>query len=161
LDGTLVTSLFRSIEREQPDTMSVIDQNQLAEAIRLHFLSCPFFPVKPKDFGIDTFSEEGETITLHMEVGKVIKTYVDGTRIVYQPVSLFYRTSNTSRNEERSSMLGALNKIGDWLLEGPPLNLKPKFLVRSFAQASMASLYSQENTVLGYQATYSLEYETI
>jgi hypothetical protein len=139
--------------------MSVTDQTQLAEALRSHFLSCPFFPVPSKDFGIDTFSPEGETITLHMDVGRVIKTYVDGTKIVDQPVTLFFRSVYTTGNNERSQMLGVLNKLGEWL-ESTPLDLKPKFKVRSFKQAAMSSLYVQETQILGYMATYTLQYET-
>lgn len=140
--------------------MTVTEQSQLAEAIRTYFMGSGILPVDETNFGIDTFSDEGDSVVLHMEPGRVIKTYVDGTRIVLQPVSIFYRSAYTTTNGERSEMLGTLNKLGDWLLETEPLNLRPKFLVRSFKQGAMASLYIQDNQVLGYTANYVLEYET-
>jgi hypothetical protein len=140
--------------------MSVTDQAQLAEALRAHLLSCPGFPVPGRDFGIDAFSLEGDTMTLHMEAGRTIRTYVDGTRIIRQPFGLFFLSTPTESTGERSRMLGVLNKIGEWMASAGPPDIRPKFKATAFEQVSMASLFVQDDKQLGYTATYVLEYET-
>jgi hypothetical protein len=140
--------------------MSVAEQGQLAKALRAHLLTCPCFPVAGKDFGIDAFSLEGETMTLHMEAGKPVRTYIDGTRVIRQPFGLFYLSTPTESVREQSRMLGVLNKIGEWMASAGPPDIRPKFKPMAFEQVSMASLFVQDDKQLGYTATYVLEYET-
>jgi hypothetical protein len=140
--------------------MSAIDQLKLAEAIRKHLLTCPFFPVKGGLFGIDTLSIDGESMALTMDVGKIIKTFIDGTRVISQPFTLIYRSTLTENDMEKSSMIGVLNQIGEWMQGDGLPDFMPKFKVRNLEQVSMASNYIEDEKFIGYGATYVLEYET-
>jgi hypothetical protein len=139
--------------------LSATEQKALAERLRRHILTCPDLPVSGGAFSLDGLDMERESMSLQMNEGKPVKIYVDGSRLMRQPFTIYYRAATTEVNEEKSAMMGCLNSIGDWMDDAGPPDLGQGFTPGRFEQITLASIAQQESDVLVYLAAYMLEYE--
>lgn len=146
--------------------MSVQDEVLLAETLRMYFVEhCTFLPVKGGAFSLDTLLPNAESMSLQMNGGQTLHQWLDGSRVMLQPFTLFYRGNVADDNETKSSMLGTLNAIGAWMdsvmAKAPPF-LGDWLTVNRFEQVQTANIAErgEGNTFIVYQAGYVLGYET-
>lgn len=140
--------------------MSAAEQKNLTEKLRQYLLTCPYLPVKGGGLNLDALDAKGQSLSLQMEGGQAIKTYVDGSRVMRQPFSLNYRNAATKGNVEKSDMIGTLNAIGEWMLTTPLPDLGRGLRPNRIEQVILGQIIEQDNTIVGYGAQYVLEYET-
>lgn len=140
--------------------MSFAEQRDLAEKLRLHILSFPQMPVKGGAFYLDAvFSGIGKSMSLQINPGQTLEQYLDGSRVMRQPFSIYYSSSATEMNENKSAMMGTLNSIGIWMEKEALPDLGPGIKPLKMEQEVSASIYQQDNATVGYMAQYILEYE--
>ena len=142
--------------------MSVGDQIALAEMLRRFLLEFASLPVKPGQFNLDGLMAAGKSMSLQITGGQVLKTYIDGTKRIRLPFTLFYRSTDNVSNDYKSSMIGSLNAIGDWLdsLTEPPF-FGDSFKVIRLEQVQTANIIEQLDNIVTYQAGFALDYETV
>jgi hypothetical protein len=137
------------------------DQLELAEQLRNYLLTYPDLPVKKGELLLDGLNEEGDSICLQLNPGAVIKTYLDGGRIMRQPFTLFYRSTTTDNNLNKAQMIQFLNDVGSWMDKNNPPNLSPSYKTIKIEQATLATIYIRDQVEIGYQASYLLDYEKL
>jgi hypothetical protein len=135
--------------------------SRLAEAIRNHVMACPALPVGGGAISLDYLAPEGPSMSIQLNPGRVVKTYLDNTRIMRQPFTILYRSANTENDFDKSLMIGALNGIGEWMARAGPPELPEGFRAIECGQDELANIFTKENQVMGYSATYTLDYETL
>ena len=126
----------------------------LRDLVRLY----PGLPVKPGEVALDYLEGKGASVCVQLNEGRVIKTFIDGGRVWMQPFTVVYRTKSIKSDEDKVRMIGFLNGLGEWLSTLGPKDLPPR-TVGGMGQLGLASVYEQDNVVLGYAATYGFEYE--
>ncbi|UQZ90205.1 hypothetical protein C4J81_13740 [Deltaproteobacteria bacterium Smac51] len=141
--------------------MSIVEDMELAEKLRLHILSFPDFPVKGGQFSLDmVLGGTGQSMSLQINPGQYITKYIDGSGTVRQPFTLYYGSSATDMNKNKSAMMGILNSIGKWMERQGSLDLGDDLRPIQIEQVTSASVYEQDNVTLAYAAQYVLDYET-
>lgn len=143
--------------------MSITDQQQLAESLRAFLLEFTDLPVAGGQFNLDgLLAETGKSMSLQITGGTPTKEYIDGTRVMLMPFTLFYRAPENKNNDYKSAMMGVLNGIGEWLdsLSEMPY-FGESFKVLGLTQVQQANISEQTAKTVTYQAGYTLEYETV
>jgi hypothetical protein len=136
-----------------------IEQLQIAEGLRKFLLTKPGFPVRGGEFLLDGLNDEGDSISIQLTPGRVIKTYLNGGRIMRQPFNLYYRSTNTDNNLNKSKMIQHLNDIGSWLDQVDSPQIADNIKTIKLEQTTLAALYIQDKIEIGYLATYLFDYE--
>ena len=140
--------------------MSLSDLKTLAENLRNYLLQYPDLSVKAKNFHLDGLLSEGESMSLQITGGQIIKQYIDGSKIVLMPFVIFYRGTINDSNDRKSAMMGELNGIGTWLSSQSLPNLGSSFEIRRLSQTQLANIANQTEKDITYQAVFALEYIT-
>ena len=139
--------------------MVTSERKLLAERLRVWLLEFADLPVKGGAFSLDGLNPEGRSMSLQMNAGQEVKAYLDGSRLMLQPFTIFYRAGSTENNPDKSAMIGVLNALGDWMEEADPPYLGPEFKVSKVSQVQLANISDQADRSIAYMATYALEYE--
>lgn len=140
--------------------MSAQDELTLATALRDYFIEHASLPVKGGAFNLDTLLPEGSSMSLQVTGGQPERTYINGAKKIRQPFTILYRTPITGDNAVKSSVIGTLNSIGAWMDDSEMPYLGDWLTVSTFEQIQTATIVSQDNKFITYQAGYVLGYKT-
>lgn len=135
------------------------DDRKLAENLRLFLLRCPERPVNGKDFNLDALGA-GKSMSLQLNPAQTLTTYIDGSRVVRQPFTLYLGATAKEMNESKSALIGGLNAFGYWLdgLEEAP-EVAAGYKVIAITQTTGASIYQEDNARVVYSAQFLMDYE--
>ncbi len=89
----------------------------LAETLRAFLAESAPLPVPGGSFNLDMLLPRGKSMSLQMNPGTALHTFIDGTRVMAQPFTLRYRDEKQDDNDIKSEMMRSLNAIGDWMHE--------------------------------------------
>jgi hypothetical protein len=122
--------------------------------------SFPGLPVGPGDVALDNMTPDGPAVSIQINPGQRIKTYVDGTEIWKQPFTVHYRAEATQSDEEKAAMISFLNDLGTWMRRRLP-EIEGFQVVGSggVSQVGTANINEQDQSVVRYAATYQFTYE--
>jgi hypothetical protein len=132
---------------------------ELPEALLAYIKSYPGLPVKPGQVALDGLAPTGPAVSIQINPGQIAQKYVDGTEIWKQPFTIYYRSSSTTKNEDKAAMIGFLNEVGKWMKNNKPSILGGQIL-SAIAQVGTANINNQDNSLISYSATYMFEYQT-
>jgi hypothetical protein len=131
----------------------------VAEALKNYVAGYPSLPVKPGMVSLDGLQPTGICLSVQINPGQIVKTFLDGTRVWRQPFTLFYRSPSTASDGDKSKMIGFLNDIGEWMKKNKPSDLCGQ-QVSEIAQVGLANVINHDKADICYSATYMFEYES-
>lgn len=136
------------------------DEMLLATALRAYFIEHADLPVRGGAFNLDTLLPEGESMSLVVTGGQPERIYINGAKKMRQPFTIMYRTPITGDNDVKSAVIGTLNGIGAMMDENEMPYLGEWLTVSTFEQVQTATILSQDDKFITYQAGYVLGYKT-
>lgn len=139
--------------------MGIAELQKFAEKLRQFVADNSAIKGRGYKVTLDGAPAEGKSIDLQINQGQCKDTYLDGTRIMWQPFILFCRDTATGSNEEKSEMIGLLNAAGCEMESGKLPEFGPGIDPFDLEMLGTANIAERDDQIIGYQAVFMLKYE--